>query len=230
MANGLALLRWQRHEKPWERFIEEQGSLPVDDCRPGKPHQQCRSNPSGAHCPKYICGHFVDSLGVLLNAEPSACRARQCDLLTGQHCADLVRVSVSSTYTLASSAHHLPAVMCKTHVVRSVSPDEPSGFARADGDWPGSKDTSLRKPRTAAAAAEQPGALASGGVTGKTTDAAPRKPLPSLQALEALRCAARETHARTPVQLSWVIFFYTANGPWPQWWVRHSTWPILYLC
>ena len=44
VANGLALLRWQRHQKPWEPCIEERGSLPADDGLGGMPEPQCCGN------------------------------------------------------------------------------------------------------------------------------------------------------------------------------------------
>ena len=49
IANGVALLRWQLHEKPWERFVEQQGSLPADDGPDSSLRQPLLGKPSGAY-------------------------------------------------------------------------------------------------------------------------------------------------------------------------------------
>ena len=50
VANGVALLRWQRHKEPWERYIKEQGGLPAGDGSDGTAEQLYMGNPSGVMC------------------------------------------------------------------------------------------------------------------------------------------------------------------------------------
>ena len=40
VANSLSLLRWQRHQKPWDRLLERQGGLPEHDDLSGSHAQQ----------------------------------------------------------------------------------------------------------------------------------------------------------------------------------------------